>query len=165
MSAVPPPKSLPQAPAPSAAPAPDTRPQPLPRTAFRHGLRITTRWGDNDVYGHVNNVVYYGWFDTVVNRSLIEAGVLDIHGGEVIGLVVETRCHYFAPLAFPQEVDALLRVEKIGRSSVTYRIGLFAADDAMSAAHGHFTHVYVDRATRRPVALPAPLLGVLNSWT
>ena len=152
-------------PTPNASSPPTTRAQPLPRSAFRHGLRIATRWGDNDVYGHVNNVVYYSWFDTVVNRSLIEAGVLDIHGGDVIGLVVETGCHYFSPLAFPQEVDALLRVEKLGRSSVTYRIGLFAAGEPLSAAHGHFVHVYVDRASRRPVPLPAPLAGQLTLWT
>lgn len=157
--------AAPPAPSPSEAPASESRPQPLPRSAFRHGQRITTRWGDNDVYGHVNNVVYYGWFDTVVNRSLIEAGVLDIHGGDVIGLVVETRCHYFAPLAFPQDVDALLRVERMGRSSVTYRIGLFAAGEPLTAAHGHFVHVYVDRASRRPVPLPAPLAEQLTQWT
>lgn len=142
-----------------------TRPAPLPREAFRLSRRITTRWADNDVYGHVNNVVYYGWFDTVVNASLIEAGALDIHAGPVIGLVVETRCHYFAPLAFPQAIDAMLRVERIGRSSVTYRVGLFAEDAPTTAAHGHFVHVYVDRTTRRPVPLPGPLAEVLHRWT
>jgi acyl-CoA thioester hydrolase len=144
---------------------PPPRPAPLPRDHFRHSLRITTRWSDNDVYGHVNNVVYYAWFDTVINRSLIEAGVLDIHGGEVIGLVVETQCHYFAPLAFPQEIDAALRVEHLGRSSVRYRIGLFGAGEPTTAAQGHFVHVYVDRASRRPVPLPAPLAAVLQRWT
>jgi acyl-CoA thioester hydrolase len=147
-------------------PAADTaRPAPLPREHFRHTLRIATRWSDNDVYGHVNNVVYYAWFDTVVNRSLIEAGALDIHGGAVIGLVVETQCHYFAPLAFPQEVDAALRIEHLGRSSVRYRVGLFGAGEPLTAAHGHFIHVYVDRSTRRPVHLPEPLAAVLRSWT
>ena len=145
--------------------ADESRPVPLTRADFRHARRITTRWADNDVYGHVNNVVYYGWFDTVVNASLIDAGVLDIHGGDVIGLVVETRCHYFAPLAFPQDVDAMLRVEKLGRSSVVYRIGLFAADADTTAAHGRFVHVYVDRASRRPVPLPAPLADQLQRWT
>jgi acyl-CoA thioester hydrolase len=147
----------------TAPPAP--RPGPLPREHFRRTLRIATRWSDNDVYGHVNNVVYYSWFDTVVNRSLIDAGVLDPHGGAVIGLVVETQCHYFAPLAFPQEIDAALRVEHLGRSSVRYRVGLFGAGDPLTAAHGHFIHVYVDRASRRPVHLPEPLAAVLRSWT
>lgn len=141
------------------------RPSPLPREHFRHTLRIATRWSDNDVYGHVNNVVYYAWFDTVVNRSLIEAGVLDIHGGPVIGLVVETQCHYFSPLAFPQEIDAALRVEHLGRSSVRYRVGLFGAGEPLTAAHGHFVHVYVDRSTRRPVHLPEPLAAALHRWT
>jgi acyl-CoA thioester hydrolase len=141
------------------------RPEPLARDAFRHLQRITTRWSDNDVYGHVNNVVYYAWFDTVVNQSLIEAGALDIHSGDVIGLVVETRCHYFEPLAFPQRIDAMLRVEHIGRSSVTYGIGLFAAEAPLTAAHGRFVHVYVDRTTRRPVALPAALHAALTAWT
>lgn len=141
------------------------RPTPQPRSAYRHFQVIPTRWIDNDVYGHVNNVVYYSWFDTVVNRSLIEAGALDIHAGRVIGLVVETQCHYFAPLAFPQEVDAALRVEHLGRSSVRYRIGLFAAGEPLTAAHGHFIHVYVDRETRRPVALPALLHSILERWT
>jgi acyl-CoA thioester hydrolase len=141
------------------------RPAPLPREHFRHQVRITTRWSDNDVYGHVNNVVYYAWFDTVVNRSLIEAGALDIHAGRVIGLVVETQCHYFAPLAFPQDIEAALRVEHLGRSSVRYRVGLFAAGEPLTAAHGHFIHVYVDRDTRRPVALPALLHSILERWT
>ena len=142
-----------------------TRPAPLPREHFRHTLRIATRWSDNDVYGHVNNVVYYAWFDTVVNRSLIEAGVLDPLAGAVIGLVVETQCHYFAPLAFPQEVDAALRVEHLGRSSVRYRVGLFGAGEPLSAAHGHFVHVYVDRDSRRPVPLPDDLKTTLQRWT
>jgi acyl-CoA thioester hydrolase len=117
---------------------------------------------DNDVYGHVNNVVYYSYFDTAVNRHLIEAGALDIHRGDVIGLVVETQCRYFAPLAFPQQVEAGLRVAHIGRSSVRYEVGLFTPGEAMSAAHGHFVHVYVNRATRAPVALPAPLMNALQ---
>jgi acyl-CoA thioester hydrolase len=145
--------------------SPVARPAPLARDHFRHTLRIATRWSDNDVYGHVNNVVYYAWFVTVVNRSLIEAGVLDIHGGDVIGLVVETQCHYFAPLAFPQEIDAALRVEHLGRSSVRYRVGLFGAGEPLTAAHGHFVHVYVDRTTRRPVHLPEPLAAALHRWT
>jgi acyl-CoA thioester hydrolase len=138
------------------------RPAPRPRADFRRFRAIGTRWADNDVYGHVNNVVYYGWFDTAVNGHLIDAGVLDIHGGAVIGLVVETQCRYFAPLAFPQPVEAALRVAHLGRSSVRWEVGLFAAGEALSAAHGHFVHVYVDRATRRPVDLPLPLRAALQ---
>ncbi|MBN9463547.1 MAG: acyl-CoA thioesterase, partial [Burkholderiales bacterium] len=106
-------------------PAEAARPEPLARADFRHFLPITTRWMDNDVYGHVNNVVYYSYFDTVVNRYLIEHGALDIHQGSVIGLVVETACHYFAPMAFPDLVHAGLRVTRLGTSSVRYEVGLF----------------------------------------
>jgi acyl-CoA thioester hydrolase len=137
---------------------------PEPRAAYAAFRPITTRWMDNDVYGHVNNVVYYSFFDTAVNGLLLEAGVLDIHAGAVIGLVVETQCNYFAPIAFPQAVTAGVRVAQLGRSSVRYEIGLFADAAAQSAAAGHFVHVYVDRATRRPVPLPAPLKAVLQSW-
>jgi acyl-CoA thioester hydrolase len=137
---------------------------PEPRAAYAAFCPITTRWMDNDVYGHVNNVVYYSFFDTAVNGLLVNAGVLDIRQGEVIGLVVETQCNYFAPIAFPQAVSAGVRVAQLGRSSVRYEIGLYAGDAAASAAAGHFIHVYVDRATRRPVPLPAPLKAVLQSW-
>ena len=137
---------------------------PEPRSAYAAFRPITTRWMDNDVYGHVNNVVYYSFFDTAVNGLLMDAGVLDIHHGEVIGLVVETQCNYFAPIAFPQAVDAGVRVAQLGRSSVRYEIGLYAGDAAASAAAGHFVHVYVDRATRRPVPLPEALKAVLRSW-
>lgn len=128
--------------------------EPDRRSDYRHFRPIPTRWADNDVYGHVNNVVYYSWFDTLVNAWLIEAGVLDIARGGVVGLVVQTHCDYFAPLAFPQTIDAGLRVARMGRSSVRYEIGLFAAGEASCAARGHFVHVYVERASRRPVALP-----------
>ena len=137
---------------------------PEPRAAYAAFRPITTRWMDNDVYGHVNNVVYYSFFDTAVNGLLMDAGVLDIHHGEVIGLVVETQCNYFAPIAFPQAVTAGVRVAQLGRASVRYEIGLFADDAPDSAAAGHFVHVYVDRATRRPVPWPAPLKAVLQSW-
>jgi acyl-CoA thioester hydrolase len=137
---------------------------PEPRSAYAAHRAITTRWMDNDVYGHINNVVYYSFFDTAVNGLLMEAGVLDIHHGEVIGLVVETQCNYFAPIAFPQAVSAGVRVAQLGRSSVRYEVGLYADDAAESAAAGHFIHVYVDRATRRPVPLPEPLKAVLQSW-
>ncbi|PPE70764.1 acyl-CoA thioesterase [Caldimonas thermodepolymerans] len=139
-----------------------SRPQPEARSAYRHFLPITTRWMDNDIYGHVNNVVYYSYFDTVVNQYLIAQGVLDIHAGEVIGLVVETQCNYFAPLAFPQTVEAGLRVARLGTSSVRYEVGLFAEGEPLTAARGHFVHVYVDRTTRRPAPLPASLVQALE---
>jgi acyl-CoA thioester hydrolase len=136
---------------------PPSRPSPWPRSEFKAFMPITTRWADNDVYGHVNNVVYYAWFDTAVNGHLIAQGALDIHAGQVIGLVVETQCHYFSPIAFPQKVMAGMRVAHLGQSSVRYEVGLFADDEPLSAARGHFVHVYVDRATRRPAPLPAAL--------
>jgi acyl-CoA thioester hydrolase len=135
----------------------------LPRAHFPRFETITTRWMDNDLYGHVNNVVHYSFFDTAVNRYLIEAGALDIHAGNVIGLVVQTQCHYFESIAFPQTVHAGLRVVHRGRSSVRYEVGLFADAAPMSAAVGHFVHVYVDRATRRPVPLPPPLQAALDA--
>jgi acyl-CoA thioester hydrolase len=130
--------------------------EPLrPRSAYRHWTPILTRWHDNDVYGHVNNTVYYGWFDTAVNAWLIEAGLLDIVGGDPIGLVVETGCRYAAPLSFPEPVEIGLAVARLGGSSVTYHLGVFAKGAADAAAEGHFTHVYVGRESRRPVKLPA----------
>ena len=139
------------------------RPAPEPREAYRHFSGLDTRWMDNDAYGHLNNVVYYSLFDTAVNRYLVEAGALDIHRGEVIGLVVETRCNYFSPIEFPQRVEAGLRVAHRGSSSVRYEIGLFAAGEPLTAARGHFIHVYVDRATRRPVSHPAALVRALQA--
>ena len=117
---------------------------------------------DNDAYGHINNVVYYSYFDTVVNRYLIEAGVLDVARSPVIGLVVETHCNYFASLAFPQTVDAGLRVAHLGASSVRYEIGLFGAGEPLTAACGHFVHVYVGRQTHRPAPLPSALIHTLQ---
>jgi acyl-CoA thioester hydrolase len=140
-----------------------TRPTPEPRSAYRAFVPITTRWMDNDVYGHVNNVVYYSWFDTAVNGHLIAQGALDIHAGEVIGLVVETQCQYFSSIGFPQCVTAGIRVAHMGKSSVRYEVGLFADDEAVCAAKGHFVHVYVDRASRRPTALPQTLQAVLKA--
>jgi acyl-CoA thioester hydrolase len=136
--------------------------QPDERSAYRVFRSIGTRWSDNDAYGHVNNVVYYSWFDTVVNAHLIEHGVLDVQHGETIGLVAETRCNYFAALAFPQVVEAGLRVARLGSSSVRYELGLFAAGAPLTAARGHFVHVYVDRQSRRPVPLPEALKAVLE---
>ena len=139
------------------------RPLPRPRTHFKVFRPITTRWADNDLYGHVNNVVYYAFFDTAVNGHLIDAGALDIHAGAVIGLVVETHCNYFEPLAFPQRLEAGIAVSQVGRSSVRYEIGLFAEGAPQSAAAGHFVHVYVDRDTRRPAALPPALRAAVEA--
>ena len=139
-----------------------TRPAPDGRADYRHFLAISTRWMDNDVYRHVNNVVYYSWFDTVVNQYLVERGVLDIEKSPVIGLVVETQCHYFSPIAFPDTVHAGLRVARLGTSSVRYEVGIFRNDESAAAARGHFVHVYVDRDSSRPTPLPAPLRAALG---
>jgi len=139
-----------------------TRPPPSRRADYPYTRDITTRWLDNDAYGHVNNAVYFTYFDTVVNTMLIERGLLDIDQGAVIGLVVETGCQYFASLTYPETVTAALRVAHLGRSSVRYEIALFGAGADTAAAQGHFVHVYVDRATRRPVPLPDRLRSVLE---
>ena len=139
------------------------RPQPHRRAHYPHTRLVTTRWMDNDAYGHLNNVVHYSLFDTVVNAWLIERGALDIRSSTVIGLVVETGCHYFAPLTYPEPVTAALRVAHVGRSSVRYEVALFAASSDTAAAQGHFIHVYVDRESRRPVAeLPVALARALE---
>lgn len=139
------------------------KPQPALRSAYKVFRSIGTRWMDNDAYGHVNNVVYYSWFDTAVNAYLIEHGVLDIEQGETIGLVIETQCNYFSPLAFPQIVEAGIRVARLGASSVRYEVGLFAQDAPLTAARGHFIHVYVDKQSRRPTPLPLTLKSVLET--
>lgn len=128
-------------------------PRPL-RAAFRHFDTVQTRWMDNDVYGHVNNVVYYGYFDSVVNRYLIDPGGLDIHHAPVIGVVVESACRYHASFAYPDMIEAGLVIGHLGRSSVRYELGLFAPDEDVARVDGWFTHVFVDRATRRPSAIP-----------
>ncbi|AWB19601.1 acyl-CoA thioesterase [Methylobacterium currus] len=138
------------------------RTPPETRAAYRRFVPITTRWADNDVYGHVNNVVYYAFFDTAVNSVLIAEGALDIANSPVIGLVVETGCRYFRSMAFPDRVTAGIRVAHRGTSSVRYEVGLFRNDDDEAAAQGHFVHVYVDRATQRPVPLPEDLRRVLE---
>lgn len=132
-----------------------------PRSAFPHFCAIATRWMDNDVYGHVNNVHYYSYFDTAVNRFLIERGVLDIHDGEVVAFVVETGCAYFRSLAFPDTVHVGVRVAKLGNSSVRYEIALYRNDEETPCAAGHFVHVYVDRASNRPVPIPGAARAVL----
>jgi len=132
-----------------------------PRDAYRAFRAIPTRWMDNDVYAHVNNVVYYSYFDTVVNGYLLDKGVLDFGLSAVVGLVVETSCRYFEPVAFPDMVHAGLRVANVGRSSVRYEIGLFRNDDMQAAAQGHFVHVYVDRMQRRPMVVPDRMRAAL----
>ncbi len=136
---------------------------PKPRAHFRHFYPITTRWSDNDAYGHVNNVVYYQWFDTVVNQFLIVNGTLDIHEGSAIGLVVETHCNYFSSVAFPDPITAGLCVTRLGDSSVRYEVGIFRDDDELASAQGHFVHVYVDRVTRKPTPIPAPARALLQT--
>ena len=131
------------------------RPAPARRAAFRAWQTCSTRWADNDAYGHVNNTVFYQWFDSAVNAWLVSEGLLDIAGGDPIALVVETRCSYAAPLTFPEPVDVGLAMAEFGRSSVRYRIGVFAAGSDSAAAEGEFVHVLVDRGTRRPVEIPA----------
>ncbi|MDP2226891.1 MAG: thioesterase family protein [Moraxellaceae bacterium] len=137
-------------------PAPRAR-----RTSFPHFLPLTTRWMDNDVYGHVNNVQYYSYFDTAVNHFLIGSGWLDIHHGSVVGLVVETRCTYHASVAFPDALEIGLRVERLGNSSVRYGIAVFRQGEEEAAAEGYFVHVYVDRQSNKPMPLPADLRAVL----
>jgi acyl-CoA thioester hydrolase len=134
----------------------------LARDDYLHRLAIPTRWGDNDVYGHVNNVEYYAFFDTIINAWLIEQGGLDIQRGEVIGVCAESRCRYDASFSFPEVVEGALRVAQLGRSSVRYEIGLFKDGVAEPAASGEFVHVFVDRETRRPVEIPPPLRAALE---
>gem|GEM_PF-352925 len=134
---------------------------PRPRAAYPHGLAIPTRWMDNDIYGHVNNVVYYSYFDTVINDYLIRAGGLDIHDGAAVGVCAESACRFFAPLAFPEVVEAGLRVGHLGRSSVRYEIGLFKSGSEAPAAEGHFVHVFVARAAMTPVPIPAAIRAAL----
>lgn len=131
-----------------------SRAQPRPRSAYRAWRTIPTRWADNDAYGHVNNVVHYAWFDTAVNAWLVEAGLLDIEHGDPIGVVVETRCAYFAPLSFPESAEVGIAIDRLGTSSVTFRLGIFAEGLEAAAAEGEFTHVYVDRTSRKPKPLP-----------
>jgi acyl-CoA thioester hydrolase len=133
----------------------------LSRADFRVFRAIPTRWHDNDAFGHVNNVVYYGWFDTAVNAWLIENDFLDLAGSEIVGLVAETGCTYFESVAFPETVEAAIAVERLGNSSVTYRIGIFRQGGEQAVAQGRFTHVYVARASQKPVPIPAPLRAAL----
>jgi acyl-CoA thioester hydrolase len=133
------------------------------RTEFKVFYPITTRWMDNDLYGHVNNVTYYSYFDTVINLYLIESGGLDIHSGSVVGYVVNSGCNYLAPVGYPDRLDAALRVDRIGNSSVQYGIAIFKEGDASAAAHGHVVHVFVDRAINQPVPIPLELRKALEA--
>src|ERR687897_652765 len=141
------------------------REEPEVRERYPHFLSVPTRWMDNDVYGHVNNVIYYSYFDTVVNEYLIRSGVLDIKRSPVIGLVVETQCRFFEPLTFPDTVHAGLRVARLGLSSGGYEIGLFRNDDETAAAQGHIVHVYVERESRKATALPPEMRAALEKLT
>ncbi len=136
---------------------------PKPRSFYVHFTELTTRWMDNDAYGHINNVVYYSFFDTAVNAHLIACGCLDIQNSAAVGLVVETGCQFFKPIAFPDVLSAGLRVAKLGTSSVRYEIGIFLQGDESAAAEGHFVHVYVGRVQGKPVPIPDNVRKVLSS--
>lgn len=133
------------------------------RADYKWFTDITTRWMDNDVYGHINNVIYYSYFDSAVNRYLIAAGGLAIHDDAVIGLVVESQCRYHAPIAFPQHICAGLRVDRLDQRAVTYGIAIFADDEVEAAAHGHFVHVFVNRRCGQPTTIPEQLRNALNA--
>lgn len=139
------------------------RAEPTLRADYPHLTTIETRWMDNDVYGHVNNVVYYSYFDTVINRFLIERGGLNIHKDAVIGVCVTSQCHYFEPVSFPEVLGAGLRVSKLGKSSIIYEIGLFRDNVERAAAQGHFVHVFVDRSTMRPLTVPENIRAACNA--
>ncbi len=134
-----------------------------PRSAFPHMVALPTRWMDNDSYGHVNNVNYYSFFDTAVNRYLIDRGVLDIHKDDIVGFVVETACSYFSSISFPDLIHVGVRVAKLGNSSVRYEIALYRNDDALPAAAGHFVHVYVDRRSNKSVPIPDAVRAILQT--
>jgi acyl-CoA thioester hydrolase len=139
-----------------------SRVSPESRSRYASFIELTTRWMDNDAYRHVNNVVYYSFFDTAVNQYMLAQGVLDLDAGETVSLVVETGCSFFAPIRFPDRVHCGLRVEHLGTSSVRYAIGIFRNDEAVTAARGHFVHVCCDRRTHAPVAMPAALRAALE---
>jgi acyl-CoA thioester hydrolase len=139
-----------------------SRPAPTERADYAHFRAIPTRWMDNDIYGHVNNVVYYSYFDTVINHYLMEAGGLDPRAGQVVGMAVETGCRFHRSLAFPDTVHAGLRIGALGNSSVRYEVGIFRNDEPSACADGHFVHVFVDRASQRPVSVPGPIRAALQ---
>ena len=139
-----------------------SRPDPFCIDDFSYVVQLGTRWSDNDLYGHVNNVVYYSYFDTVANRFLIEQAGLDIHHGQMIGLVVDSGCSYFAPVAFPERLRGALRIAHLGRSSVRYEIAIFREDDPIAVAQGHFVHVFVDRDSRQALPISDPIRAALS---
>ena len=140
-----------------------TKTPPEPRNAYPYFLDLQSRWMDNDLYGHVNNVIYYSYFDTVVNYFLIEKGGLDIHDAPVIGVVVESHCNYTRSVAYPDMIECGLRVGHLGNSSVRYEVGIFKAGEAEASAAGHFVHVFVDRETNKPVAIPKLIRDALSA--
>ena len=137
--------------------------QPDQRSGYKYFADITTRWMDNDIYGHVNNVVYYSYFDSVANQYLIEQGGLDIHSAEIIGFVVASSCEYKSPVAYPEKLEAGFMVNRLGNSSVEYGIGIFKKGQQAASAHGTFTHVFVDRNTDKPVSIPAQIRAALEA--
>jgi acyl-CoA thioester hydrolase len=140
----------------------NARPEPGLRSHYVEFMPIQTRWMDNDVYGHVNNVVYYSYFDTVVNLYLINPGGLDFHNAPVVGIMAETMCRYYRSIAYPEAIDAGLRVGRLGTSSVRYEVGLFGVEEQQARAEGHLVHVFVDRATNAPVPIPADIRSALE---
>ncbi|MGI9411109.1 MAG: acyl-CoA thioesterase [Hyphomicrobiaceae bacterium] len=138
------------------------RPDVAQRAAFGHFLTMPTRWMDNDAYGHINNVVYYSYFDTLVNRFLIDEGGLDYHNGEIVGIIAESACNYWSPFVYPEDVEGALAVGRLGTSSVRYEIGLFGTGDEAARAQGHFVHVFVARDTMRPVPIPDQIRNALQ---
>jgi acyl-CoA thioester hydrolase len=138
------------------------RPEPGLRSSYVEFIPIQTRWMDNDVYGHVNNVVYYSYFDTVVNLYLIDPGGLDFHNSPIVGIMAETMCRYYRSIAYPEAIDAGLRVGRLGTSSVRYEVGLFGVDDQQARAEGHLVHVFVERATNTPVPIPPGIRAALE---
>ena len=137
-------------------------PSPEQKSSYKWFMPVPTRWMDNDIFGHVNNVNYYSYFDTVANSFLIREGGFDIHNAEVIGYVVHSQCNYLKGIAFPDQLSGGFRVLKLGNSSVTYGIGIFRGDEETASAHGTFTHVFVDRETERPTPIPAPIRAALE---
>lgn len=138
------------------------RPEPDTRDRYPHFVTLTTRWSDNDAYRHINNVVYYSFFDTAVNQYMLTERVLDLDGGTTVSLVVDTACTYFSPISYPDCVHCGLRVVHLGSSSVRYEIGVFRNHDPLAAARGHYVHVCCDRVTMKPVPMPAPLKAALG---
>lgn len=139
-----------------------SRKEPLTRNDFIDFQPITTRWADNDIYGHVNNVTYYAWFDTAANRYLIEAGGLDIHNSPIVAYVVSSRCDYFRPVAYPEPIEAALRITRLGRSSINWEIGIFPAGEDTACAQGKLVHVFVDQTSQSSVAIPEPVRQALD---